>query len=246
MTLKKTAKIRLFVDTPLCLGEQILLSEKQSHYLQNVMKQEKGGRILCFDGKNGEYECELVECGKKACLAEVLQKTQDFYVCPDIWLLFAPVKKDQTDFIIQKATELGIKKIVPVITERTISDKVKKERFVLQAVEACEQCRRVDVPGIEEAISLDKLLSAWNTERKLYFMDETGGGKNIRDMFAKAAAPAAVLVGPEGGFSEKELEKLRKQPYAEAVTMGKRILRAETAVAAALSCWQALSGDWTD
>ncbi len=247
MTLKKTAKIRLFVEeSSLCPEEQILLPEKQSHYLQNVMKHNIGSRILCFDGKSGEYECELVECGKKACRIKVLQKTKDFYACPDIWLLFAPVKKDQTDFIIQKATELGVGKIVPVITERTISDKVKKERFMLQAVEACEQCRRVDVPEIEEAVPLDKLLSGWNTERKLYFMDETGSGKNIREAFASAAVPAAVLVGPEGGFSEKELEKLRKQPYTEAVTMGKRILRAETAVAAALSCWQALSGDWTD
>ncbi len=246
MTLKKTAKIRLFVESPLHLGEQILLSEKQSHYLQNVMKREKGSRILCFDGKSGEYECELVECGKKICRAKVLQKAQDFYGCPDIWLLFAPVKKDQTDFIIQKATELGVKKIIPVITERTISDKVKKERFVLQAVEACEQCRRVDVPAVEEAVPMDKLFSVWEPTRRLYFMDETGGGKNIREAFAHASAPAAVLVGPEGGFSEKELEKLRKQPYTEAVTMGKRILRAETAVAAALSCWQALSGDWTD
>lgn len=246
MTLKKTAKIRLFVDEALAPGNQIVLPEKQSHYLQNVMKQEKGNKILCFDGKSGEYECELIECGKKACRIDVLSKTKDFYRCPDIWLLFAPVKKDQTYFIIQKATELGVGRIIPVITERTISDKVKKERFVLQAVEACEQCRRVDVPEVEEAMPMDKLFSVWDPMRRLYFMDETGNGKNIRNVFASAPVPAAILVGPEGGFSEKELEKLRKQPYTEAVTMGKRILRAETAVAAALSCWQALSGDWTD
>lgn len=244
--MRKAPKIRLFVETNLKDNSLLSLNESQSHYLQNVMKQNIGDVIRCFDNANGEYDCEIVACGKKRCEIKTLNKTKDYYQCPDIWLLFAPVKKEQTDFIIQKATELGTKKIVPTITERTISDKVKKERFTLQAIEACEQCRRVDIPEVSDAVQLDKLLANWDKSRTLYFMDETGNGENITSVFSSASAPLAILVGPEGGFSEKELEKLRNLPYTKAVVMGKRILRAETAVVAALSCWQALSGDWSD
>lgn len=242
--MKKTPKIRLFVETNLKNNTLLTLNESQSHYLQNVMKQNIGDVIRCFDNFNGEYDCEIVACGKKRCDIKVLSKTRDYYQCPDIWLLFAPVKKEQTDFIIQKSTELGVRKIVPTITERTISDKVKKERFISQAIEACEQCRRVDAPEVSDAVTLDKLLANWDKNRCLYFMDETGKGENIASVFSSSPSPLAILVGPEGGFSEKELEKLRNLPYTKAVVMGKRILRAETAVVAALSCWQAMSGDW--
>lgn len=244
--MKNFPKIRLFVETNLRNNTLFSLNENQSHYLQNVMKQNIGNIIRCFDNASGEYDCEIIACGKKRCDVKVLNKTKDYYQCPDIWLLFAPVKKEQTDFIIQKATELGVRKIVPTITERTISDKVKKERFILQTIEACEQCRRVDVPEVCDAITLDKLLANWDKSCCLYFMDETGKGENITKIFSSAPSPLAILVGPEGGFSEKELEKLRNLPYTKAVVMGKRILRAETAVVAALSCWQAMSGDWSD
>lgn len=157
-----------------------------------------------------------------------------------------PGKKDQTDFIIQKAVELGVRRLQPVITRRTITDKVRRERFRAQGIEAAEQCRRLDVPEINEAQSLEKVLQNWDKSRRLFFMDETGHGLPVRRAFAAAAAPAAILVGPEGGFSAEELQRLRGLEFAQGVTLGPRILRAETAVAAALSCWQSLSGDWAD
>lgn len=244
--MKKAPKIRLFVPEKLSEGLTFSLNEEASHYLRNVMKQETGASVLCFDNASGEFECEIIACAKKSCTLKVLHQTAPYAVCPDIWLLFAPVKKDQTDFIIQKAVELGVRKIIPVVTERTISGKVKIERFEAQAIEASEQCRRVDLAEVSASIALDKLLSGWDVSRPLYFMDETLHGKPAARIFASAPAPAAVLVGPEGGFSEKELEKLRNLPYTKAVVLGPRILRAETAVVAALSCWQALSGDWSE
>lgn len=162
---------------------------------------------------------------------------------PDIWLIFAPVKKDNTDFIVQKATELGVRKIIPVLTRYTISERVKKERFIAQTIEAAEQCRRVDLPEVAEVIDFENLLKCWPTDRKLYYLDETLNSKPPLQAFINEDK-CAVLVGPEGGFSLQELEQLRKAPFATGVTLGNRILRAETAAVAALACWQALRGDW--
>ena len=161
-------------------------------------------------------------------------------------MLFAPVKKDQTDFIIQKATELGAAKIMPVITARTIADKVKKERFMAQSIEAAEQCRRVDLPIIADAEPLNKVLKNWDKERILYFMDETGQSPCAAKAFLPHNPKAALLIGPEGGFSAAELNALRALPFAQGAVLGKRILRAETAVAAALSVWQSVAGDWRE
>lgn len=175
---------------------------------------------------------------------ERIEKLRELYLPPDLWLLFAPVKKDKTDFIIEKAGELGVRKIIPTITKHTISDRVKTERYLAQAVEACEQCRRVDVPEIGEPVTLSALLKSWDRQRILYYMDETGNGANIYQAFGSKTAPAAILVGPEGGFSPTELELLAAQDFTLGVSLGPRILRAETAAAAALSCWQAICGDW--
>lgn len=239
-------RIRIFIENKsIKVGEIIALGEKQSHYLANVMKQKTGDIILCFNGHDGEFECELTSINKKNCQAKILEKTREFEKVPDLWLLFSPLKKDNTDFVIQKATELGVAKIIPTITIRSISERVRTDRFAAQAIEASEQCRRVDIPEIAEAISLDKLLKSWDKSRKLYFLDETLNGNKIYDVFSKSKTPCAILVGPEGGFDEKELEILRKLEYTEAVSMGKRILRAETAALAAVSCWQSISGDWS-
>lgn len=248
--MKKKNLIRLFINTPLISGSDAVLDEAQSHYLCHVMKADAGDEILAFDNQNGEFLCRIREMKKKSTGIEVLKQTREFSRPADIWLLFAPVKKDQTDFIIQKATELGALKLIPVITRRTIADKTKTERFKAQAVEAAEQCRRVDIPEISDAVSLASLLKNWNNERRLYFMDETLQGENIYKVFSAAKADglsqAAILTGPEGGFDDNELELLRSCRFAEGVSMGKRILRAETAAAAALACWQAIAGDWQD
>lgn len=243
---RKKTKIRLYVDAELNISDEILLNDKQAHYLTNVMKLSNEDEVLAFNNRQGEFLCALQNKSKKTFYLKVLSQTRAYEQCPDIWLLFAPVKKDQTDFIIQKATELGVAKIMPVITTHTISDKVKTERFVAQSIEAAEQCRRVDLPEISEAQTLEKLLNSWNKERILYFMDETRQAQPINKAFDVQASKAAILVGPEGGFSEEELNLLRSLPFAKGATLGKRILRAETAVAAALSIWQTLVGDWRE
>ena len=229
-------------------GFEIKLNDAQSHYLFHVMKAAAGDEILAFDNRSGEYLCSVSKISKKDAFLRVAEKTRPFEQVPDIMLLFAPVKKEQTDYIIQKATELGARALVPVITQRTVAGKVRLERFKSQAVEAAEQCRRVDLPEVFKPVPLKKLLSAWDKTRKLFYMDETGGGENIYKAFSAAAAEettkAALLVGPEGGFGNDEFELLRQADFARSVSMGKRILRAETAAAAALACWQAIAGDW--
>lgn len=240
----KTSGIRIFVEAELVSGMTVALGAEQSHYLLSVMRLTAGCPLLAFNGIDGEYECELGVAGKKTALINVLRQSREFYAVPDVWLMFAPLKKDRTDFVIEKATELGASRIVPVITRYAISDKVKAERWRAQAIEAAEQSRRLEVPVIDEAVSLEKLLQQWDETRRLYFMDETGTGLSVASVFQDAPAPAAFLIGPEGGFSEQELELLRSKPFSRAVNLGKRILRAETAALAALSCWQALSGDW--
>ena len=236
-------QIRLYIAQPLSVDQKIELDERQSHYLTNVMKLKIGDSVHCFDNQNGEFGCEIAEITKKHCILQVTSHDKPYHLPPDIWLLFAPVKKDNTDFILQKATELGARKIIPVMTRYTISERIKKERFIAQTIEAAEQCRRVDLPEITEMVSFDNLLKSWPLERKLYYLDETLKGKPAKRAFT-ADEQCAILVGPEGGFSQQELETLRNTIFAQGVTLGPRILRAETAAIAALACWQALKGDW--
>jgi 16S rRNA (uracil1498-N3)-methyltransferase len=239
------AKIRIFTENAdLTIGDSIVLDERQSHYLSNVMKQSIGSHILCFNGKDGEFEAEITKLSKKAVELSIKSKKKEFSASSDIWLLFAPVKKDRTDFIIEKSTELGVSKIIPVITRHTISAKTKTERFISQSIEAAEQSRRLDVPVITDAIKLKDLLKSWDKNRILYFMDESGEGEVVLKAFGNKSGSAAILVGPEGGFAEEELDFLRKLPYTKSVGLGSLILRAETAAVAALSCWQAVSGGW--
>ena len=211
-------KIRLYVPQRMSVGQTVVLEASQSHYLFNVMKLKTGDNISCFDNQSGEYDCEISEISKKNCFMQVRACTQ-------------------------KATELGVRKIVPVMTRYTTAERIKKERFEAQAIEAAEQCRRTDIPEIANSLKFEELLAHWDKKRVLYFMDETLNGRPVKEVFGAAPIPCAILVGPEGGFSVTELEQLRALPFAKGVSLGRRILRAETAVAAALSCWQALSGD---
>ena len=242
--MKQKTKIRLFVQSELISGGKICLNEAQSHYLSNVMKCKTGDNILCFDNKNGEYLCQIAEQNKHQTIAVVGEKTRDYYLPPDLWLLFAPIKKDNTDFVIQKATELGVRKIVPVITKYTITDKIKKERFVAQSIEAAEQSRRVDLPEIAESIDLKKLLQNWDESRTLFFLNETLKGYNIADCLVGFSGKAAIICGPEGGFDDEEIELLTSKKYVKSIALGPRILRAETAAVTALACFQAICGDW--
>jgi len=240
----KEAKIRLFITQTPTSKSSLDLTEEQSHYLINVMKCKIGDNIICCDNKNGEFLLKISSISKKQVSLSLQKKLRDFSPSPDLWLIFAPLKKDKTDFVIEKATELGVRKIIPTITEYTITNKIRKDRFVAQSIEAAEQSRRLDLPEIEDICPLHKLLENWDTSRTLYFMDETLNGTNPCETFAKKEHKAAVLCGPEGGFSDEEAKLLRSKSFVKSVNLGPRILRAETAVVAALTCWQALCGDW--
>lgn len=242
--MSKKNRIRIYIDVPLEVGGVVACLPEQVHYLANVLRVKAGDEVYVFNGRDGEF-CTIVDSfGKKDCRLEVKSKYQEFSQSPDVWLLFAPLKKDNTDWVIEKATELGVRKIWPVITEYTNAAKVRSERLRAQIIEAAEQSRRQDVPELEEAETLQHVLQKWQLERKLFYLDETGGGADIVSVLKSNGGSAAFLVGPEGGFSEKELEILQESKYTCAITLGKRILRAETAVVAALACWQAVCGDW--
>lgn len=226
------------------LGTELELGEEQSRYLGSVMRVSTGDEVFLFDGKTGEFSAQVTSVGKKKVSLIVNRKTKDFFEAEDIWLMFAPIKKDRTDFVIEKSTELGVRKIIPTLTRYTISEKVRTDRFRAQAVEAAEQSRRLDLPQIEEPQRLEHLLETWNTSRHLFFMDETGEGTSAVKTFLQNRGAAALLIGPEGGFAEEELNKLRSCSFAKAVSLGPLILRAETAVVSALSIWQAVNGNW--
>lgn len=236
---------RLYIAEPLTPKKTLPLTDEQSHYLKNVVKYTPNDKLYCFDNQNGEFLCDIVEQTKKQTLIQVKEQTKPFYACPDVWLLFCPLKKDKTDFVIEKATELGCRTILPVISQYTNCTNIKIERYIAQSVEAAEQCRRTDLPLIEPPKKLTDILKNWDTSRTLYFMDETLTSAPFFDLLQQEKKhKAAILVGPEGGFSEHELTLLRTLPFAKGATLGPRILRAETAVAAALSCWQLIAGDW--
>ncbi|MBQ7303904.1 MAG: 16S rRNA (uracil(1498)-N(3))-methyltransferase [Alphaproteobacteria bacterium] len=242
--LSKKNRIRIYIDAPIEIGQQLECDEKQSHYLLNVMRLVVGDDVYVFNGKNGEFCCKIEIAQKKRCVLRVVSLFAQYEQSPDIWLLFAPIKKDCMDFVIEKSTELGVVKILPVITEYTINSNVKVERLQYQAIEASEQCRRQDIPLVYEAKKLEQVLLNWDENRKIIYLDESLKSASAKLQMVKCAQKAAILVGPEGGFSEKELEFLKYLYYTYGVTLGKRILRAETAAIAALSCWQALAGDW--
>lgn len=236
---------RLYISDELAVGKTITLNEEQSHYLKNVVKYTVGESINCFDNKNGDFLCNITEINKKSITLTVVGKTKEFSLCPDIWLLFAPLKKDKTDFVIEKATELGCRKIIPTITRYTITNNIKTERYIAQSIEAAEQCRRTDLPEISTPQKIEDILTTWDSSRTLYFMDETLQSRPFSEVLKKTtSSKSAILIGPEGGFSPEELTLLRNHPFAIGSTLGPRILRAETAAAAALSCWQMLVGDW--
>lgn len=242
--MSKKNPVRLFAYTSLETGGVYVPNEAQTHYLKDVMRMELHNSVFLFDGKNGEFESHICEISKKSLTLKVDRKTSDFQKSPDIWLLFAPLKKENTDIVVQKAVELGVSKIIPVQTEYTSNANIKIERIRAQTVEAAEQCRRQDIPTIENLISFHDLLKNWPQKRKLVYLNETGDGRSFQSMSSEMKEPVAFLIGPEGGFAKKELEILKSLPYTVNITLGKRILRAETATIAAISCWQAFCGDW--
>lgn len=232
---------RLFVHSALSEGARVELDANQANYLGNVMRLGQGAELLVFDGHSGEWLARIDDAGKKRMSLAVQRRTRETETIPDVWLAFAPVKRSQTDWVVEKATELGVAKLVPVITQRTIVDRVKLDRLRAIAIEAAEQCGRTRLPEIAEPVALTQFLKERDVTRRLYFADEAGGEPVA---IAFAAGPAVILTGPEGGFTDDERGAIRNSANSVAISLGPRILRAETAALAALAAYMALAGDW--
>ncbi len=244
----RNAKIRLYVDHPLGQGQSVPLNRDQAHYLFGVMRLGLGDAVLVFDGQSGEWRAMITEAGKKSGALVVEDQTRPQQNPPDLWLLFAPIKKTRTDFIVEKAAELGAARICPVQTEFTNSERIRQDRLQAHAVEAAEQCGGTYVPEVTALQKLDALLSTWPDERQILFCDEAlAGPSSALISLAKnnSSGPWAILIGPEGGFSDAERQRLAALPQAHAISLGPRILRADTAAVAALTLWQQTLGDWT-
>lgn len=240
-------KLRLCVEAPLAEGAEIEPSAAQVHYLLHVMRAQHGDRVSLFNGRDGEWVAHIVNQSRRQCTLMCVRRVGPQIGVPDIWFAFAPIKKTAAEFVVQKATELGAQRLIPVITNRTIVRRVNRERLYANAVEAAEQSGRREVPEITEAVSLETLLAQWPAERRLLFCDEGGDSPAIAEaLWEVAPAPWGLLIGPEGGFDAEERAAIRAHPMVLPVTLGRRILRADTAGLAALAVWQALVGDWPE
>ncbi len=237
-------KIRLFVPDRFSPAAQIELSAQQSHYLSNVMRSREGESVLLFNGEDGEWLAEITRQDKKRTLVVLKSQQKEQEASPDLWLAFAPIK-GKSELVVEKATELGVSKLIPVITRHSVVRSVNMEKLQAHATEAAEQCERLDVPHIETATDLPKLLGNWPKGRILLYGDESGSGVSLRHLLNASAQPTyGILIGPEGGFAHDEHKLLSAQPFVTAFSMGPRILRADTASVAALACVQAWLGDW--
>ena len=238
-------KIRLYVADPLGPGHDVAPGREQSHYLVSVMRVRDGEEVALFNGRDGEWRAVVAVTGRREVRLTCAARLRGQEEAPDLWLCFAPVKKARTDFIAEKACEMGCRRIVPVFTRYTNSERVRTDRLAAHAVEAAEQCGLLSVPEIAEPVALDALLAGWDAGRRLMFCDESGAGAPAAEVLRAAGpGPWAVLTGPEGGFSPEEAVRLRGLPFAHAVSLGPRILRADTAAVAALALWQSVLGDW--
>jgi 16S rRNA (uracil1498-N3)-methyltransferase len=238
------AKIRLYVEHPLGVGQSVPLDRGQAHYLFGVMRQAIGGQVLLLNGQDGEWRARIAEAGKRGGILLCEEQTKPLQMPPDLWLCFAPIKKARTDFIVEKATEMGAAKIVPMQTEFTNSGRIQRDRLQAHAVEAAEQCGGTYVPQVSEMIRFDRLLHDWEPNRQIMFCDEALVASVVAHGLERKG-PWAIFVGPEGGFSAVERERLHGLDYSSSVSLGPRILRADTAVVAAMTIWQQALGDWT-
>ncbi len=235
---------RLFVDSPLAAGQSVSIGHGQANYLLNVLRLGSDAAIHVFNGHDGEWLARIAERKKKSCTLaiETLLRPQDSG--PDIDYLFAPIKHARLDYMVQKATELGVARLRPVITRRTIAERVNLDRMRANAIEAAEQCGILCIPEVVEPVKLDKVLAAWDASRVLVFCDEAAAVANPIEALRDAGKSLAVLIGPEGGFDPTERELLMRQPYTLAISLGPRIMRADTAAVAALAIVNAAAGDW--
>lgn len=238
-------KARLFVEHGLSPGASLVLDAKPSHYLAQVLRMKEGEYVALFNGRDGEWTARIDNMHKRGLQLQLAGQRRAQASGPDVWLLFAPIKQGRIDWLVEKATELGAAKLLPVMTEHTAVSRINLGRLHAHAIEAAEQCERLDVPELKHEKKLTDVLAEWPADRALLYGDETGGGVPIKDAL-EALVPqqkVAVLVGPEGGFSSRELAMLKAHKPARGVGLGPRILRADTAAAAMLACVQAWCGD---
>jgi len=244
---------RLFVDAPLVAGAEIECTREQANYLVNVLRLATGDAVLVFNGRDGEWQAHVGLQTRKSCVLSVTQAVRAQDDGPDIDFLFAPLKRARLDYMVQKATELGVRRLRPVITRRTIAERVNLERMRANVIEAAEQCGILRVPEVEEPQKLADVLAAWGEPRRLIVCDESAAVTNpieaLRAAFSQPdefrQSPAVgVLVGPEGGFDSSERELLLSRPFVVAISLGPRVMRADTAAVAALALVNAVIGDW--
>jgi 16S rRNA (uracil1498-N3)-methyltransferase len=236
---------RLFLEEDLKAGKEIALSPEASNYLRNVLRLGAGANVLVFNGRDGEWRAEISEAGKKKTNLTAREHVRTQTPTADLWYLFAPLKHARLDYMVQKAVEMGVSRLQPVMTRRTQSGRVNLERMRANAVEAAEQCGILSLPEIEEPLTLDRVLASWPADRTLIFCDEDAEQANPVAALGKLPrGKLAVLIGPEGGFDNSERSLLRKLPKTATISLGPRILRADTAAVAALALVQASLGDF--
>jgi 16S rRNA (uracil1498-N3)-methyltransferase len=236
---------RLYIDADLSAGAQVPLAREQTNYLLNVLRLGAGDRILVFNGREGEWQAEVVPTGRRHCELAMIGLVRPQEGGPDIDYLFAPLKRARLDYMVQKATEMGAARLRPVITRRTIAERVNLDRMRSNVIEAAEQCGILRLPEVAEPVGLDKLLDHWKPGRRIIFCDEGADNEGpIATLSAVEPGPLAVLIGPEGGFDEAERARLIGMAETVRVSLGPRIMRADTAAVAALALVQAVLGDW--
>ncbi len=233
---------RLFIDVLLSDGAQIVLPAPASHYLGQVMRLGDGDAVRLFDDRTGEWLGRIDGGGRKALGVRIERRLSVREAVPDLWLCVAPLKRGRIDWVVEKACELGVARLVPVLTRRTVVDKLNLDRLRAHMIEAAEQCGRTALPVLTDPVALAALLSGWPTERALIFADETGGAP-LLEVARASPAPCAILIGPEGGFTPDERAAIRALSPARAVSLGPRILRADTAAAVAIGVWMAVAED---
>lgn len=236
--------IRLYVPQPLAPGAALAPTLDQSRYLTQVMRLKAGDALRVFNGRDGEWRVTVAEVLKKGAILRADEQVRPQAAAPDVELLMAVVKKAPLEFAVEKATELGVARIRLVRTRRTTTDHLRLGRLDAIAIESAEQCGRLDVPPVDDPAKLDALLDGWDASRRLMFCDETGGPDAAATLNAQPRGPWSILIGPEGGFAPEERQRLRALPFAVPVSLGPRILRADTAAVAALTLWQSALGDW--
>jgi 16S rRNA (uracil1498-N3)-methyltransferase len=234
---------RLFVAGPLAGGDALSVARNQAHYLARVMRGSVGDIVILCDDITGEWAARIVSLGKRDVVLEPVELLRPREEVPDLWLCAALLKKDRFDLVLEKATELGVRRVQPVLARRCVADRLNPERARTVMTEAAEQCARTALPELGDTVKLESLLRDWPAARTLFFADEQGG-EPAAAAFVANPGPAALLIGPEGGFDDAERAAVRALPQARAITLGPRILRGETAAIAATSLWMGTAGDW--